>query len=268
MKTKVKSFVAAILAVGMSFSLMSIPVSAGWVKEGTDYYYENSDGSYKTGWIKTSDGDYYYCLKNGKMARDCTLKINGVSYKFGKDGKVVNKPEEKKSSASTSDKKENDNKSTGAVKNQNTFPGLVTYGVYCGMSEKDFKALKRFKSFKWNNDAEAYKIDDMYVFIEDGVVSCISRTYQVSYGYYSRSKGYVNSSSAEAKVASWRSSRLKTHKNKEVLLDESTESTLSDGAIYYYTKCDNVVYCMSDVIWDTTYDVFYAVERYLYLSED
>lgn len=263
---KIKSFVAAVLAVGVSFSIMSIPVSAGWVKDENDYYYETSDGSYKTGWIKNSKGDYYYCKKDGKMARNCTLKINGVSYKFDKNGKAVNKPNA--DSKKTSSKNDTNKKNSGAVKNQNTFPGLVTYGVYCGMSEDEFKSLKMYDYFKWDYDIDAYKVDDMYVYIEDGVVDSITRSYQSEYGYYSRSRNYISSSDAEADVASWRDSRLKTHKKKEVLLDTSTESTLTDGAIYLKTKCDNVVYYMSDVIWDTTYDVFYSIEGYFYSPDN
>ncbi|MBP1546661.1 MAG: hypothetical protein J6A37_08685 [Oscillospiraceae bacterium] len=274
MKSKIKSFVATIVAVGMSLSVMSTPVSAGWIKDGKDYYYENSDGSYRTGWIKTSSGDYYYCLKSGKMARDCSVKINGVKYSFDENGKAINKPETTKKtdktskSSKTSKKKTSENdESTGAVKNQNTFPGLVTFGVYCGMSEEEFKSLKRFKSFKWDYDVEAYKVDDMYVYVDDGVVNCVARIYGAKYGYYTRSRNYIDSSTAEAKVDSWRRARLKTHKNKEVLLDNSTDSSLSEGETYYYTKIDNVVYCMSDVIWDTTYEEFYAIERYIYLGE-
>lgn len=118
-------------------------------KKGSDYYYLNSDGTYKTGWIETKDGDYYYCLKSGKMAKSCSVTINGVTYKFGKDGKALNKPTESKTTTNSSSKNK-DNKTANkneivATKNQNTFPALVTYGVYCGMSKSDFKALKNMK---------------------------------------------------------------------------------------------------------------------------
>ena len=83
------------------------------------------------------------------MAKSCSVTINGVTYKFGKDGKALNKPTESKTTTNSSSKNK-DNKTANkneivATKNQNTFPALATYGVYCGMSKSDFKALKNMK---------------------------------------------------------------------------------------------------------------------------
>jgi hypothetical protein len=272
MKRASKSIAAIFMAAGIVISSMGTVVSAEWVKKGSDYYYLNSDGTYKTGWIETKDGDYYYCLKSGKMAKSCSVTINGVTYKFGKDGKALNKPTESKTTTNSSSKNK-DNKTANkneivATKNQNTFPALVTYGVYCGMSKSDFKALKKYEDFEWDDDNEAYIVgDSYYVTIEDGRVSSILRYREASYGYTTRT-GYKSLASAESAISSWRKKMLKVHKNKELISDTTTDSYYSDGYELYATEFDNVYYSMTDIRWDTTQDYFYVLEGYHYIEAD
>lgn len=53
---------------------------SGWAYKGTDWYYVNSDSTFKTGWYK-EDGYIYYFNSNGKMVTGpCT--IDGKSYYF------------------------------------------------------------------------------------------------------------------------------------------------------------------------------------------
>lgn len=115
-KSIVTAALACVLSVGTLFSgTCSYGVSAEWDTSGGKWYYLDEDGDkvtgfqeidgetyyfgkdgvMKTGWIYSGDDKYYY-KKDGSMAKDCTLKINGKSYKFDKDGKL------KKSSSSSS----------------------------------------------------------------------------------------------------------------------------------------------------------------------
>lgn len=110
MKKRIR-FLSAVMAAVMSFSAMTaIPASADWEKtsdnkyyytdsDGNQYigwhkiddelYYFDKDGHMKTGWLKTSGGKTYYLKSDGKAARSCILKINGVSYKFDKNGVLI-----------------------------------------------------------------------------------------------------------------------------------------------------------------------------------
>lgn len=271
MKKQIKSIIAVIMAAGTLLTSMGTSVSAEWVKKGSDYYYENSDGTYKTGWIKTSGGDYYYCRKDGKMAKSCTMNINGGIYTFGEDGKAVNKPAENvikdnttstQNSTESKKKTENKNSKVKAEKNQNTFPALVTYGVYCGMSVKDFKALKHFDIFQWDSIVEAYCIQgSYYVFLEDGIVSQIALLSYESYGYKRNQKDLAQ---AEADIITRRAKKIKTHKNKKLLSDTTTDSYYTDGSAIYKTNYDNVYYVITDISWDTTQDYYYFKEAYCY----
>ena len=57
----------------------------GWQKIGKDWYYLNKEsGQRMTGWL-TLDGKRYYLKFDGKMATG-TLKIGGVTYRFGSSG--------------------------------------------------------------------------------------------------------------------------------------------------------------------------------------
>lgn len=266
MKKISKSIMAIFMTAGIMVSSMGSVVSAEWVKKDNDYYYLNSDGSYKTGWIETKSGDYYYCLKSGKMAKNCSVKINGVTYKFGSDGKALNKPSELKNSETSSSKRKDTNDEITATKNQNTFPALVTYGVYCGMSKADFKALKKYDDFEWDDDSECYIVgDSYYVKIEEGRVASVERYREASYGYSTR-RGYKSLANAESAISTWRRKMLKVHKNKELISDTTTESYYSDGYEIYQTDFDDVYYSMSDIRWDTTQDYFYVIEGYYYIQ--
>lgn len=104
---KVFSIIAAAVMSVSAVSAMSAPASAQWYKtssgkyyytdadgdmvigwrtiDGEKYYFDD-DGYMKKGWIKTSSGKQYYLRSDGKMAHDITLKINGETYTFDKNG--------------------------------------------------------------------------------------------------------------------------------------------------------------------------------------
>lgn len=53
---------------------------SGWAYKGTDWYYVNSDSTFKTGWYK-EDGYIYYFNSDGKMVTGAST-INGQAYYF------------------------------------------------------------------------------------------------------------------------------------------------------------------------------------------
>lgn len=79
-------------------------MAVGWQEINGETYYFNTDGTMKTGFLTTKSGTKYYLGKDGVLARDVALKINGVTYEIGSDGKAVRK-NTSESAASTSDKK-------------------------------------------------------------------------------------------------------------------------------------------------------------------
>lgn len=62
-----------------------------WIKDGNNTYYVHSNGTMATNeWVPNDDGSWYYMLLDGKMARDRSIDIKGVSYQFDKEGKCLN----------------------------------------------------------------------------------------------------------------------------------------------------------------------------------
>ena len=66
----------------------------GWVQDGSEWRYYNTDGSAHTGWVKESDGHgtevwYYIDPATGLMLHSATRVIDGVSYSFNEDGSGV-----------------------------------------------------------------------------------------------------------------------------------------------------------------------------------
>ena len=65
---------AALLLAGLIGTAALIPANTawaatGWVKEGSQWKYFDADGSVHKGWVKTSDGTFYYLdLTTGIMA--------------------------------------------------------------------------------------------------------------------------------------------------------------------------------------------------------
>lgn len=60
----------------------------GWLQESSKwYYYEN--GNKKTGWLKDTDGSWYWLKSDGVMASNETLNINGKKYEFLTSGKMI-----------------------------------------------------------------------------------------------------------------------------------------------------------------------------------
>ncbi len=73
---------------GKKYYYSSGKLVTGWqVIDGSNYYFKNDYTMY-TGWLNTKDGFRYrfFSLTDGKMAKDVTLKIDGVSYDFDKSG--------------------------------------------------------------------------------------------------------------------------------------------------------------------------------------
>ena len=57
-------------------------VQVGWQKINGSWFYLDNNGQKRTGWIKDTDGKYYYLNSDGSMAHDTTIG----SYKVGSDG--------------------------------------------------------------------------------------------------------------------------------------------------------------------------------------
>lgn len=99
-------------AAALCFSAaLTITSFAGELKENeAGIWYENDDGTWKTGWYQTDEGTWYYFDDNGyarkgwysengkryffrpdsgKMMADRTMKLNGEIYRFDSDGVSV-----------------------------------------------------------------------------------------------------------------------------------------------------------------------------------
>ena len=57
-------------------------MKTGWQAVGSDWYFLNSDGTMKTGWMIDANGKYYNLQPSGKMAKDTVID----GYKVGTDG--------------------------------------------------------------------------------------------------------------------------------------------------------------------------------------
>jgi hypothetical protein len=127
MKRLMAAFLAGTLTVGSA-----IPASAAWVQSGSDWRYQNEDGSWQTGkwfqeagkwyhfdtsgnaqkgWFKDVDGKWYFLAYNGIMQTGLikvdnnvyfmnadgslyvgTMKINEIEYNFTEYGTTNGKP--------------------------------------------------------------------------------------------------------------------------------------------------------------------------------
>ena len=62
----------------------------GWIEQGGDWYYQNSDGEFVTETIKISEEKKYYLGEDGRMVRDYLLvDYNDATYYFNDDGEMV-----------------------------------------------------------------------------------------------------------------------------------------------------------------------------------
>lgn len=60
-------------------------MATGWLKLNKSWYYLNKDGDMATGW-KQIDGSWYYFRTDGTMVANKTITLDGVKYKFNKNG--------------------------------------------------------------------------------------------------------------------------------------------------------------------------------------
>jgi protein-arginine kinase activator protein McsA len=128
---KMKKLMAALLAGILTVGSV-IPASAAWVQSGSDWRYQNEDGSWQTGkwfqeagkwyhfdasgnaqkgWFKDADGKWYFLAYNGIMQTGLikvdnnvyfmdadgslyvgTMKINEIDYNFTEYGTTNGKP--------------------------------------------------------------------------------------------------------------------------------------------------------------------------------
>lgn len=96
---------AAVMTAG--FSMTSF--AGEWKQDQVGWWYQNEDGSYakdgwahidnvwywfdeagymETGWI-SDNGNYYYLVESGGMAANTDLVIDGLHYRFGSDGAML-----------------------------------------------------------------------------------------------------------------------------------------------------------------------------------
>ena len=79
-----------VLAAGALATLMATSaLASGWEKDGDDWYYLDSSGSYVTDSWKTSDGKYYYLGSDGTMARNTLIEDGDNYYYVGSDGAMI-----------------------------------------------------------------------------------------------------------------------------------------------------------------------------------
>ena len=61
----------------------------GWIHVGDDWYYINSDGTIKTGWLTLSGKKYYLDPDYGYMLANGYYTIGGTEYEFDESGALV-----------------------------------------------------------------------------------------------------------------------------------------------------------------------------------
>ena len=59
--------------------------SAGWIKWGNDYIYNDDNGKLKKGWVYWN-GIWYYLNKEGIMLKNTCSTIGGTKYCFNSNG--------------------------------------------------------------------------------------------------------------------------------------------------------------------------------------
>ena len=65
-------------------------MQTGFVKVAGYYYYlDQTTGALQAGWIEYK-GNKYYAGKDGKVAINCTITIDGKEYTFAKNGICTN----------------------------------------------------------------------------------------------------------------------------------------------------------------------------------
>lgn len=104
---KMKKFVVAALAAAITVG-SALPVSAAWVESGSDWKYQNEDGSWKAntwfqdggksyhfdsngnvqkGWLKDTNGKWYFFAYNGAMQTGL-IKVDSNVYFMNEDGSL------------------------------------------------------------------------------------------------------------------------------------------------------------------------------------
>ena len=61
-------------------------MQTGWVKDGEQWYYLNASGAMHTGWLKDTNGKWYYLYDNGVMAHSTVID----GYKLDASGAWIN----------------------------------------------------------------------------------------------------------------------------------------------------------------------------------
>ena len=75
---------------GNTYYFKSGAMQTGFVKVSGNYYYlDQKTGALQTGWIEYK-GNKYYAGKDGKVAINCTITIDGKEYTFAKNGICTN----------------------------------------------------------------------------------------------------------------------------------------------------------------------------------
>lgn len=108
MKKGLKRLLSVTAAVTTACSVLAAPVSAGWIKSGERWWYQNPDGSYpknswasidsrwylfdQDGWMLTGwqqvGGSWYYLDASGIM-KTGWLELNGATYYLNTSGAMV-----------------------------------------------------------------------------------------------------------------------------------------------------------------------------------
>lgn len=67
-------------------------MKTGWLKNKGNTYYLDLDTGYRVTGLQKINNKFYYFSNAGIMAQNKTVKIDGTSYKFGKNGAMTNAP--------------------------------------------------------------------------------------------------------------------------------------------------------------------------------
>ena len=91
MKKQTKFGLVLAAAAVISVSVASLVSARGWVQQGADWYYVDSNNDYVTETIQSSGASKFYLGADGAMVRDYFLEDdgNGNTYYFGSNGAMV-----------------------------------------------------------------------------------------------------------------------------------------------------------------------------------
>lgn len=118
------------------FNKKSGKMTKGWKKIGKHKYYFTSSGVMVTGWKKIKK-KWYYFYSNGHMVKSKTLVIDGVKYRFKKNGACTRKPVIKNPTNNPGNGGNNGGNNGGSEKTPSKGYAMVEFRFSVTMRDKD-----------------------------------------------------------------------------------------------------------------------------------